>query len=135
MLSHYRGMADMGLSDYLGRFWYSSEPMFGVIMVICFTSILRTNAVFAEEALWRVVNAALACCIAWGLVDGIFYAWELHYDRRKIETLASLSKLPDGVESARSLLEEDLKGTVIGSLDDRDQQCLHNLLLVEDPAI
>ncbi len=119
----------MGLSDYLGRFWYSSEPMFGVIMVICFTSILRTNAVFAEEALWRVVNAALACCIAWGLVDGIFYAWELHYDRRKIETLASLSKLPDGVESARSLLEEDLKGTVIGSLDDRDQQCLHNLLL------
>jgi hypothetical protein len=27
----------MGLSDYLGKFWYSSEPMFGVIMVVWFT--------------------------------------------------------------------------------------------------
>lgn len=119
----------MGLSDYLGRFWHSSEPMFGVIMVICFTSILRTNVAIAESMVWRIIDAALACCIAWGLVDGIFYAWELNYDRKKMERLVALSKSQANEESALSLLDENLTDTIIGTLNDHDRAHLYSRLL------
>ncbi len=119
----------MGLSDYLGRFWHSSEPMFGVIMVICFTSILRTNVAIAESIVWRVIDAALACCIAWGLVDGIFYAWELNYDRKKMARLVALSKSPSDEESAISLLDENLTDTIIGTLNAHDRARLYSRLL------
>jgi hypothetical protein len=62
----------MGFSDYLGRFWYSSEPMFGVIMVVCFTSVLRAFPNASDQIVGTILLSALFCCIAWGLVDGIF---------------------------------------------------------------
>ena len=54
----------MGLADYLGRFWYSSEPMFGVIMVVCFTSVLRAYPDVADQVIGNVLLSALFCCIA-----------------------------------------------------------------------
>jgi hypothetical protein len=29
-----------------------------------------------------VVYSALFCCIAWGIADGLFYAWERRYNIR-----------------------------------------------------
>jgi len=103
--------------------------MFGVIMVVCFTSILRTNAVLAELIVWRVIEAALACCVAWGLVDGIFYAWELHYERNKMEKLVSISKSSASSEVTMSLLKENLEDTIVGTLDDNDKVQLYGRLL------
>jgi hypothetical protein len=49
----------MGFADYIGRFWYSSEPMFGVNMVVCFTSLLRAYPGVAERILGTVLFSAL----------------------------------------------------------------------------
>jgi hypothetical protein len=73
----------MAVSDYLGRFWFSAEPMFGVVMVVCFTSVIRTNPTLIDPFVNILLESALACCIAWGLVDGIFYSWEAHYEAKK----------------------------------------------------
>ena len=62
----------MAVSDYLGRFWFSAEPMFGVIMVVCFTSLFRLNSDIPDDIVDIVLQSALACCFAWGLVDGVF---------------------------------------------------------------
>jgi hypothetical protein len=40
--------------------------MFGVIMVVCFTSVLRAFPELAEKVLETVLLTALFCCIAWG---------------------------------------------------------------------
>ena len=121
----------MGLSDYLGRFWYSSEPMFGVIMVVCFTCILRYNQTPALMHLFLddIIIAALSCCIAWGLVDGIFYAWEAHYEQEKKSKLISLAASPDGGEHARSLIEQNLEETLVGELDDEEKERIYNKVL------
>jgi hypothetical protein len=73
----------LGLSDYFGRFWFAAEPIFGVVMTLVFLGILRNQALYAYPALLdrvaaMVVGAAISCCIAWGIVDGFFYAWENH---------------------------------------------------------
>lgn len=73
----------MAVSDYLGRFWFSAEPMFGVVMVVCFTSVIRANPTLIVPFVNILLESALACCIAWGLVDGIFYSWEAHYEAKK----------------------------------------------------
>jgi VIT1/CCC1 family predicted Fe2+/Mn2+ transporter len=73
----------LAASDYLGRFWFSAEPMFGVMMVICFTSVIRANPAFISRYLDLLIETALFCCLAWGIVDGVFYAWEAHYEAKK----------------------------------------------------
>jgi hypothetical protein len=57
--------------------------MFGVVMVVCFTSVIRINPTIVSLRLDVLLESALACCIAWGLVDGIFYSWEAHYEAKK----------------------------------------------------
>jgi hypothetical protein len=117
----------MGLSDYLGKFWYSSEPMFGVIMVVCFTCILRYNQNPEKMYLFLddIILAAISCCIAWGLVDGIFYAWEAHYEHDKRRKLISLASTPAGREAARSLINQNLNDTLVGELDDVEKEHIY----------
>jgi VIT1/CCC1 family predicted Fe2+/Mn2+ transporter len=125
----------MGFSDYLGRFWYSSEPMFGVIMVVCFTSLLRAYPGVAEQILGTILLSALMCCIAWGLVDGIFYAWEAHYEldkKKKIQALASSSR---GEEKARELVEDSLGDTLIDLLDDKEKEQVYQIVHKKMPGV
>jgi len=125
----------VGLSDYLGRFWYSSEPMFGVIMVVCFTCILRynQNSAFFQVFLDEIIMAALSCCIAWGLVDGIFYAWEAHYEQDKKKDMISLAASPADMESARSLVAQNLDDTLVSVLDDQEKEQVYRKVLEKLP--
>jgi len=125
----------MGLSDYLGKFWYSSEPMFGVIMVVCFTCILRYNQNPEKMYLFLddIILAAISCCIAWGLVDGIFYAWEAHYEQDKKRKLISLAATPGGMEAARSLVGQNLNDTLVSELDDEEKEHIYRKVLEKLP--
>ena len=125
----------MGLSDYLGRFWYSSEPMFGVIMVVCFTSLLRAYPDKAEAILETILLSALMCCIAWGLVDGIFYAWEAHYEMDKKKKIQALASSADGQDQARGLVEDSLGDTLVDLLDDRDREEIYQIVHRKVPKI
>ena len=118
----------MGLADYLGRFWYSSEPMFGVIMVVCFTSVLRAFPNLAEKIVGTVLLSALFCCIAWGLVDGIFYAWESHYELIKKKRLQAQIKTSNGLENAREMVEDNLVDTIVDFMDDKDKEQIYQIV-------
>jgi hypothetical protein len=118
----------MGFADYLGRFWYSSEPMFGVIMVVCFTSVLRAFPNLAETILGTILLSALFCCIAWGLVDGIFYAWEAHYEldkKRKLQTQVQALADPN---RGRELVEDDLGDTIVDLMNDEDKEQIYQIV-------
>ncbi|MDD1657897.1 MAG: VIT1/CCC1 transporter family protein [Methanomicrobiales archaeon] len=125
----------MGFSDYLGRFWYSSEPMFGVIMVVCFTSLLRAYPGIAEKILGTVLFSALMCCVAWGLVDGIFYAWEAHYEMDKKKKIQALARASADDERLRELVEDNLGDTLVESLDDADRNQIHQIIQKKVPTV
>lgn len=99
----------MAVSDYLGRFWFSAEPMFGVVMVVCFTSVIRANPTFFDIYINVILESALACCIAWGLVDGVFYAWEAHYEAKKKNLM---------IKQAKQAVDGPVTSDVDGAFDD-----------------
>jgi hypothetical protein len=125
----------MGYSDYLGRFWYSSEPMFGVIMVVCFTSLLRAYPQVADQILGTILLSALMCCIAWGLVDGIFYAWEAHYELDKKKKIQALASSSEGAGQARDLVEDNLGDTLVDLLDDKEKEQIYQIVHAKVPGI
>jgi hypothetical protein len=125
----------VGLADYLGRFWYSSEPMFGVIMVVCFTSVLRAFPNLAETILGTILLSALFCCIAWGLVDGIFYAWEAHYELDKKRKLQDRVQVPADPKKGRELVEADLGDTVVDLMDEGDKEQIYQIVEKKVPGV
>jgi hypothetical protein len=118
----------MGLADYLGRFWYSSEPMFGVIMVVCFTSVLRAFPDAADKIVGTILLSALFCCIAWGLVDGIFYAWEAHYELDKKKKILARVQTPNDPKEARELVEDHLGDTIVDLMDEKDKEQIYQIV-------
>jgi VIT1/CCC1 family predicted Fe2+/Mn2+ transporter len=109
--------------------------MFGVIMVVCFTSLLRAYPRLAEEILGTVLLSALACCVAWGLVDGIFYAWEAHYEMDKKKKIQALASSPDGEGQARELVEDSLGDTLVDLLDDEEKEQVYQIVHKRVPGI
>ena len=85
----------MKLSDYIGRYWASAEVMYAVIIAMTFTSTLRGHDDMYEMLYQTIVYSALFCCIAWGVADGLFYAWER---RHIIKTEILNNKFPIYVE-------------------------------------
>jgi hypothetical protein len=95
--------------------------MFGVIMVICFTSVLRPEGVLSMYFADRVIGAALACCVAWGLVDGIFYVWEGHYELRKKN--ATIQAFKQGrTDEGMAVVTESMEDTYLDSLNDEERE-------------
>jgi VIT1/CCC1 family predicted Fe2+/Mn2+ transporter len=111
----------LALSDYLGKFWFSAEPMFGVIMVVCFTSIFRSFPDLSDSIVDRVIQAALACCFAWGLVDGIFYVWEGRFERRRKNGIIKMLRGDNKTEGA-ALIDSTMTDSYFDYLDESDKK-------------
>jgi VIT1/CCC1 family predicted Fe2+/Mn2+ transporter len=111
----------LALSDYLGKFWFSAEPMFGVIMVVCFTSIFRSFPDVSDSIVDRVLQAALACCFAWGLVDGIFYVWEGRFERRRKNSIIKMLRGDNKAEGA-ALIDSTMTDSYFDYLDESDKK-------------
>ncbi len=120
----------MGLSDYFGRFWFASEPVFGIVMTLCFLAILRNQALYAfptliDRAARYVVTAAITCCIAWGIVDGIFYVWENHHLAARKNQAANYAKVQKEKDVSLKMVEEDLQDTYIDLLDEDEKKTIY----------
>ncbi|HSD57506.1 MAG TPA: hypothetical protein VLB04_04940 [Methanotrichaceae archaeon] len=109
--------------------------MFGVIMVVCFTSVLRAYPQIAEQVIGVVLLSALFCCIAWGLVDGVFYAWEAHYELDKKKKLQAQVQSPVGEKKARELVEDDLGDTIVDLMDEKDKEQIYQIVEKNVPGI
>lgn len=119
----------MGLSDYIGRFWAGAEVMYGVIIAMTFTSILRGYPVILKFILNYVILAALFCCIAWGIADGLFYLWERNYIIRRENKVIEFSKSPQQNESALSLIGEELDDTILRNIPGEKRLDLYQKLV------
>ncbi len=124
----------MGLSDYFGRFWFAAEPIFGIVMTLVFLGILRNQIIYAypfllERILAFVFSAAISCCIAWGIVDGIFYAWENHALATRKNLVANNAKNQKKRDESLKMVEEDLQDTYVNILDEEDKKKIYEMVI------
>ncbi len=124
----------MGLSDYFGRFWFAAEPIFGVVMTLCFLAILRNQALYAYPALLDraaalVVVAAISCCIAWGIVDGFFYVFENHDLTARKNLIANYAKGQKQTDISLKMVEADLEDTHVNVLDEDEKKKLYEKIV------
>jgi VIT1/CCC1 family predicted Fe2+/Mn2+ transporter len=117
------------LADYIGKFWAGAEVMYGVIIAMTFTSMLRGFPVVLEIILNKVILAALFCCIAWGIADGLFYLWERNYIIRRENRVIGFSKSPQQNESALSLIGEQLDDTILRNIPEENRLQLYEKLV------
>lgn len=124
----------MGFSDYFGRFWFAAEPIFGIVMTLVFLGILRNEAIYNYPQLVNtiviaVIGSAISCCIAWGIVDGIFYAWENHALASRKNIIASYAKDEKQKSKALEMIAEDLEDSHISLLDEGQKSTVQNMVL------
>jgi VIT1/CCC1 family predicted Fe2+/Mn2+ transporter len=118
----------MGLADYIGKFWTGAEVMYGVIIAMTFTSVLRGYPYMFEIVLNRIILAALFCCIAWGVADGLFYLWERNYIIRRENKTIELAKSEGNDDSAISLIGEQLDDTILRNIPGENRVQLYQKL-------
>ncbi|MBP7412167.1 MAG: hypothetical protein KA818_11675 [Methanoculleus sp.] len=111
----------MPLADYIGRYWTGAEVMYGVIIAMTFTSVLRGYPEISGLIVGRVVAAALFCCIAWGIADGMFYIWERSYIIQQENRIIEYSRSGERRGSALSLIGDQLDDTVLRNIPEGDR--------------
>jgi VIT1/CCC1 family predicted Fe2+/Mn2+ transporter len=86
------------------------EILFGLIMVLTFTSTARVTLGAEEITARELLIAALGCNIAWGIIDGGMYIMSAMLDRARAarERAASLG----GTVEKTRIHGDDLKGAV-----------------------
>lgn len=119
----------MTLADYIGKFWTGAEAIYGIIIAMTFTSVLRGNPVIFEQMLSTTIYTALACCIAWGIADGMFYSWERGYIIKRENAIIRLSKSAGHSESAVSLVGEELDDTILRNVPQENRLDLYQKLV------
>ncbi|MDD1713809.1 MAG: VIT1/CCC1 transporter family protein [Methanoregulaceae archaeon] len=119
----------MALADYIGKYWAGAEVMYGVIIAMTFTSVLRGYPVVFEFILTKVILAALFCCIAWGVADGLFYCWERNYIIRHENKIIEFSKSPENAGSAVDLIGEQLDDTILRNIPPDNRTLLYEKLV------
>jgi len=93
-----------------------SEILFGLIMVLTFTSSLSAASSGRAEVR-TMLFAAISCNAAWGLVDGILYVVGNLIDRaRRLALLRGIQEAKD-TETVRRLVGGELPATVASALD------------------
>jgi len=119
----------MALADYIGKFWTGAEAVYGVIIAMTFTSVLRGNPVVFEQMLSTTIYTALACCIAWGIADGMFYSWERGYIIKRENAIIRLSKSAGQSESAVSLAGDELDDTILRNVPQEERLEIYQKLV------
>jgi VIT1/CCC1 family predicted Fe2+/Mn2+ transporter len=118
----------MTLVDYIGRYWAGAEVIYGVIIAMTFTSVLRETPGVLDVVMYRVALTALFCCIAWGLADGLFYFWERSYIIRQENRIIELSKSAEN-GPAVSLVGEQLDDTILRNIPGEQRTQLYQKLV------
>jgi VIT1/CCC1 family predicted Fe2+/Mn2+ transporter len=119
----------VSLVDYVGRYWAGAEIIYGVIIAMTFTSVLRETPEFLDALVYQAAMTALFCCIAWGIADGLFYSWERGYIVRQENRIIQLAKSAEEKESAIPLIGGQLDDTILRTIPAAERQNLYQKLV------
>jgi hypothetical protein len=112
-----------------------AEVLFGLIMVLAFTGSLSA-ATLGRSEIRTMLFGALACNLAWGIIDGVFYLMGCLAQRsQRLRILHSVHKTADPQEAQR-LIAESLPPLVASVMQPAELETIHERLnqLPEPPA-
>ena len=97
----------------------TSEWLFGLIMVLTFTSTISV-ATAGRQEVQKLLWAALSCNISWGLVDAIMNILSVYLDRER--QVDQLQKFFHSVDTAtrRAIIRNDLSPMISELTEDED---------------
>ena len=119
----------MSLADYIGRYWAGAEVIYGVIIAMTFTSVLRGDPAVLGRYLGRTILSAILCCTAWGLADGLFYSWERRYLLGREGRIIEFSRSAGGQSAAVTLVGEELDDTILRNIPEENRIRLYGQLI------
>jgi hypothetical protein len=106
----------------------TSEVLFGLIMVLTLTSALRVTG-GSQEDVKSVLAAAIACNLAWGLVDAVMYVMTNFMERaRDLATLRAVRSAPS-TEAAHGRILAALPQAVSAVLTPAEIESLRQRLI------
>lgn len=97
----------------------ASEFLFGLIMALTFTCTLSA-ATARGDAVLTVAVGALACNLAWGVVDGVMYLLSCLAQRGRSLTALRRAYSAGSVDAARPVIEDALPEPVAAVLSPRE---------------
>ncbi|HUM80611.1 MAG TPA: VIT1/CCC1 transporter family protein [Methanothrix sp.] len=100
-----------------------------MIIAMTFTSVLRGYDAIDEAAYWEIIYPALFCCMAWGIADGLFYAWERRYNIRMENKIIDLSRSGQNRDDAIPLIREQLDDTILRNINYEKRMELYRNLM------
>ena len=119
----------MKVSDYIGRYWAGAEVMYGIIIAMTFTCMVRTQLAGRGYILDKVILAALLCCAAWGIADGLFYVWERDYILIRENRIIGAARNGVQDDSLRDLIGEELDDTILRTIPPAHRAGLYDQLI------
>ena len=125
----------MGLSDYFGRFWFSSEPIFGVIMTLAMTATLRNPVIWGSPivtniAIIYVIISSMGYCLIWGFADGLFYVFENYNIIKRKNAMIDYAKSTEKRSLSHNMVEEDLEDSVFSLANEEDKKKIYDSVVV-----
>lgn len=101
----------------------TSEVLFGLIMVLTFTgaiSVATEGRKEIRELLW----AALACNVAWGIIDAIMYLMNAWAERGHLLVVVNKIVSTPEKEDVRKVLREEIQPSIASLLTDSELDIL-----------
>ena len=110
------------------------EILFGLIMVLTFTSSMRAADVVRADVR-EMLLGALGCNLAWGIIDAFMYLMSLAAERGREDQVVLKLKAKSDPAGARTLLRETLPETFESAFSDSDLDQIGAKILKEDKPI
>mgnify|MGYP000946345986 CR=1 FL=1 len=113
----------------------SSEILFGLIMVLTFTSSLSAGDVGRDDVRTMLVGA-IGCNLAWGLVDAVMYIMSSLSQRGRGLVIVQAVRRGDDAAASRGIIADSLPPLVASALGENELERIRLRLreLPEPPA-
>jgi hypothetical protein len=121
----------LGLSDYFGRFWFSSEPIFGIIMTLAMSATLRNPAIWGSPIITKVaiiyvIISSIGFCLIWGFADGLFYVFENYHTTKRKNAMIDYAKSEEKRNLSHDMVKEDLEDSIFNVANEEAKKQIYD---------
>lgn len=117
------------ISTYLKPTDSLSEIIFGLIMVLGFTSTARIA--LGEQSPRQFLLAVIGCNLAWGIVDGLMYILSSIYERSQRARLADSIRAAPDEATALALIDDEIDPLLSKLLNEHERTQLTRWVLAK----
>ena len=106
-----------------------AEILFGLIMVLTFTSAAGFVAEEGEAGVRELLVATLGCNLAWGIIDAAMYVMgALMHRGRRMRFIAAIQSAPDP-ETQRRIVAAEMEEALTGKTTASEREAIHATII------